>query len=429
MTQAPDAATHDAARAPARLAARAPERLSVAVLTWEYPPATSGLPRAAREVAQALAEAGQDVRVLTLDRDGHERDGAVELVGRRIDPASALGALRRRAAIGHLAAPIAFRRLLREEHARRPFDIAEATNWFAPGLLVALLGPVPLVTRNSTPATIGRHARASMRDRLDGGFVDRIERRAARAGAAMISNTPAHAEPIRRFYRLEGWDGIHKAVAPPVDPALIEVGASASHPDGEGNDTPIRFLFVGRPDHRKGFDTIADALARIAAMPDAPELVLSIVGSTREDLPETLREGPAARLVRPLGRLDDAALRAEFERAHAVLAPSRSESFGYVYQEAMAFGRPLVACAEDASARSFVGEPGAGLLAERCRGEDVAEAMLRLASDRELRATLRTNALGAAGRCTREACATGTLAVYRRVLAVYRRVLAENSRV
>ena len=392
--------------------------LSVALLSWEYPPAASGLPRAAREVAQALAGAGQDVRVLSLDRDGRERDGDVEVIGRTVAPGSAPGWLRRRAAIGHLVGPHAFRALVLDEHRRRPFDLVEATNWFAPGIAVARRGPVPLVTRSSTPATIGRRARDGLRDRLDGAFLDRLERRSAAASAALISNTAAHRDRIERCYGLDGRVP-HAAIPPPVDPDTLAAGRAASHPDERApDDGPVGLLFIGRPDRRKGFDAITDALVELAAGADAPPFVLRLVGTGADALPEPLRTGPARALVEPLGRVDDAGVRAELERAHAVLAPSRSESFGYVYQEALAFGRrPIVACAEDASARTFVGEPGAGLLAPACTGPDVAAAIRRVVAEPALRAALRVRAFGAAGRCTRERCAADTLAVYRSVLA------------
>ena len=386
--------------------------LRIGLLTWQYPPASSGLPRAAREVARALGEAGHDVRVLTLDRDDRERDGPVEVIGRLIDPSSPLGRLRRRMAIGHLAAPWAFRRLVRSEHAARPFDVVEATNWFAPGFLLSGRGSVPFVTRNSTPATIGKHARAGWRDRIDGWFLDAMERRSARRSAALISNTQAHRERIRRFYGLKD-EAIHEAIAPPVDPLVLERGAAASYPP---DDVPFRFVFIGRPDHRKGFDAIAEALLLLAKDESGPPFTLRLVGTDEHDLPPSLQSGSARRLIEPLGRLDDEALAREMEDAHVVLAPSRSESFGYVYQEALAYGRPLIASAEDASARAFVGEPGAGLLAKATSGTPIADAMRRLIREPALRHDLRERALAAAGRCTREECARRTADVYRRVL-------------
>lgn len=59
--------------------------MRVGVITWAYPPEKSGLSRAAREIAQALAEAGHDVRVVTMDRADRSMDGAVEVVGAQAD--------------------------------------------------------------------------------------------------------------------------------------------------------------------------------------------------------------------------------------------------------------------------------------------------------------------------------------------------------
>ena len=398
--------------------------LATALLTWEYPPSTSGLPRAAREIAQSLAGAGHDVRVVTLDREGVEHDGAVEVHGARGDLSGALRWLRRRAAVGHLAAPLAFRAAIARLHARRALDVVEATNWHAPGVALARLGPVPLVTRCSTPADAGAHARASWRERIDGGAVDRLEAAQARGSAGLISNTAAHRERVRAAYGLGGEGerdrngAPHHAFPPAVDPALVQRGAAAPHPDETGESGPVRFLFVGRPDRRKGFDAIAEA---VRAAPPEASWHLDLVGTAPDMLPADLREGPAARRLTAHGRVPDDRLTAMLERTHAVLAPSRSESFGYVYQEALAYGRPLVACAEDASARQHVGEPGAGLLAETCTGEAVGGAIARLADDRALRLRLRERALGAAGGCTPEASARNTARLYR---AALRRVRA-----
>ncbi|MBK3421065.1 glycosyltransferase, partial [Methylobacterium ajmalii] len=76
--------------------------MRTALLTWDYPPAPSGLSTAAREIAESLAEAGADVTVFTLDRAGTARAGGVRIVGLALKPGGALARLRRCGSLGHL---------------------------------------------------------------------------------------------------------------------------------------------------------------------------------------------------------------------------------------------------------------------------------------------------------------------------------------
>ncbi len=71
--------------------------MRTALLTWDYPPAPSGLSTAAREIAESLVEAGADVTVFTLDQDGAhaERRGEPRwpglAAGRRVGAPAPLG--------------------------------------------------------------------------------------------------------------------------------------------------------------------------------------------------------------------------------------------------------------------------------------------------------------------------------------------------
>ncbi len=111
--------------------------MRTALLAWDYPPAPSGLSTAAREIAESLAEAGAEVTVFTLDRVGEARAGGVTVVGLALPPGGALARLRLWGSAGHLAAPLAFRRAVLDAHARAPFAVIEATNWYAPAALLA----------------------------------------------------------------------------------------------------------------------------------------------------------------------------------------------------------------------------------------------------------------------------------------------------
>ncbi len=384
--------------------------MRVALLAWDYPPAPSGLSTAAREIAESLAGEGADVTVFTLDRTGQSRAGGVAVEGLALPPGGGLARLRLWGSLGHLAAPAAFRRAVLAAHARAPFDIVEATNWYAPAVLLAGRRDLPLVTRSSTPAAFTRGAEPNLRDRLDGLAADALERRQARGSAGLIANTQAHGAVIARAYRLTGRQP-SAVIGLSLPPNIFGRARSATYPE---EDAPVRLLFVGRAELRKGFDALIAATAILAeeqARGALPPFRLDLVGVPSADLPPDLPEAARQR-IHARGRIDAAALAQAYTQAHAVLAPSRYESFGLVYQEALAYGRPVVACAEDASARAFVGTPGAGPLADAATGTALADALRPLLADPGLRHAYRARALAAAGRFDRASLGRETLALY-----------------
>ncbi|MCQ8279594.1 glycosyltransferase family 4 protein [Acetobacteraceae bacterium KSS8] len=378
------------------------------LLCWSFPPARNGLASAAAEIAAALRDSGHDVTVIALDRTGRAtRDGTL-VIG--CAPGPLLRRLRRFGAIGHLVPPFCFWRAVRACHAEAPVAVVEATNWYAPGLLVALLGPAPLVTRNSTPASITANGVRSWRDRLDHRAAMLLEAMSARRSAALISNTAAHGATIAARYRVPPPGPAHAVIGLSLPETILAAGRGAAYPPS--GDGPLCILFVGRAEARKGFAELLDAAATLAAEAErgeGPEFRLHLVGI--DALP---RRSDALLSRMALSRdLPEPALHAMFAAAHLVAAPSRYESFGLVYQEAMAFGRPILACAEDASARRFVGETGAGLLAERCEGGAIALVLRRMLRDPALRDRLHRNSRAAAGMFTRATLAAETVALYR----------------
>ncbi|SEI11831.1 Glycosyltransferase involved in cell wall bisynthesis [Methylobacterium sp. 275MFSha3.1] len=392
--------------------------MRTALLTWDYPPSPSGLSTAAREIAESLAEAGAEVTVFTFDRTGHERTGGVAVSGLALAPGSPLARLRLWGSAGHLAAPLAFRLAVLAAHDEAPFDVVEATNWYAPAALLAGRRDLPLVTRSSTPAAFTRDPAGSLRNRLDGWMADGLERRQAGGSAGLIANTAAHGAVIARVYGLTGRQPeavIGLSLPPEVDAAA----RGAAYPQAA---EPVRLLFVGRAEARKGFGALLGAAAILGAehaQGALPAFRLDLVGVPPDDLPADLPE-VARRHIQARGRIDDRSLSEAYAEAHAVLAPSRYESFGLVYQEALAYGRPVVACAEDANARAFVGAPGAGPLASAATGPALADALRPLLTDPDLRRAYRARALAAAGRFSRASLGRETLALYERAIAAAR---------
>lgn len=394
-------------------------RLSAALLTWNYPPVPTGIGRAVAAIASGLVAADLDVRVFSSDRDPGTREevDGVTVVGCAVPRRSALGLLRRRAAIGHIAAPLAFRSAVLAEHRRRPFDVIESTNWYAPAALLRVRrgpGQPALVVRNSTPAGKTAGPIDGMRDRVDHAFAHRLERRLVRRADHVVFNTAASAAILREFYALDP-NQPSSVIGLALPDATIRAGAAAHYPDGG----PLTLLFVGRAEPRKGFDELLGAFTLVRGR--EPDAVLHLVGTEPDDAASARQRigAPAAARAGIIehGRADDEAVHRLLAQCHMVVAPSRSESYGIVYREAAAFGRPLVASREDASAVEFVEATGAGILASATAPGPIADAIAALRADPALAIGRRAAGLAHAATLSETALGEATASVYRAAIA------------
>ena len=187
-----------------------------------------------------------------------------------------------------------------------------------------------------------------------------------------------------------------------LDPARVVLAPHGTYDLAEGTATPARprgyrVLFVGRFEPRKGFDLAAAAAVRLLAALQEAEVVFAggVLDAAAE---EVLADAGAAglsqdRRARFLGVLDRPALEAAYRGCDVVLVPSRYESFGLVAIEAMAAGKPVVALAAGGLAE-VVTEGKDGLLVPDGpeAAEGIAEALLRLGRDADLRRRLASGA-------------------------------------
>jgi glycosyltransferase involved in cell wall biosynthesis len=148
----------------------------------------------------------------------------------------------------------------------------------------------------------------------------------------------------------------------------------------------INFLFVGRFEYRKGIDVLLAAIPQVASQ--FPGARFTLAGSPGDGVewnafaerhPEL-----AGRRVISLERVSAATLHELYSECDILVAPSRYESFGLIYAEAMAYGKPVIGC-NVGGIPEVVLQGVTGLLAQPGDVFTLIESMCRLASDAELR--------------------------------------------
>jgi len=187
-------------------------------------------------------------------------------------------------------------------------------------------------------------------------------------------------------------------------------------------------LFIGRACADKG---ALDAMAAVRSLRrrEGSEISLALVGQpSPQAIQYYARLSPAERrAIRLLGEVHEAEKQALLEACAMLVLPSRVESFGLVFLEAWAHGRPVIG-ATAGGIPSVVADGQNGLLVPYGDRVALAEAIARLVEDRELANRLGTQGRGQVVRdYTWEAVAARVLGVYERVVAASGRAGAGSS--
>lgn len=154
----------------------------------------------------------------------------------------------------------------------------------------------------------------------------------------------------------------------------------------------VQLLYVGRFETRKGIDTLVAALPQL--LEANPELQVTLAGDNSLPGPDGrswlqyLQEhyGQASwwpRLQLP-GLLDDAELHQAYADCDIFVAPSRYESFGLIYLEAMRYAKACIGC-DAGGVAEIVRHRETGLLVPPADSAALAEAIQQLVDAPSLR--------------------------------------------
>ncbi len=221
-----------------------------------------------------------------------------------------------------------------------------------------------------------------------------IFRAAADRCRALVTDSHFQQRELARELRIapERLVPIELGADPPRPPRPVALDVAALSPF---------VLYVGAAERRKGFDTLLDAMARVAiTRPD-----LSLVVTTR--IAGEHHVPPNVRLVE-LGYVDDDTLAALYRGCAMLAFPSRYEGFGLPVVEAMSYGAPVVA-----SSAPAVAEAGGDAACYVPPGDAaaLAGAIARVAGDAAYAAELRRRGPLRAAQLPWERTASRTLSV------------------
>ncbi len=211
----------------------------------------------------------------------------------------------------------------------------------------------------------------------------RLEAVHARRADLVITISDYCAQRLAELY------GVRDAV---VVPELIDLDAwrNLFRANAAGvNPRKFTVLSVCRFYPRKRLEVLLRAAAILRET--IPQLQIRIVGNgpERKRLMQVSEELRLKQVVQWVGDVSIAELAEEYNRSDMFCLPSVQEGFGIVFLEAMAAGKPIVA-ARAAAVPEVVRH---GILVEPQNVEALAEAILRLYQDPDLRRSLSSDGL------------------------------------
>jgi phosphatidylinositol alpha-1,6-mannosyltransferase len=137
----------------------------------------------------------------------------------------------------------------------------------------------------------------------------------------------------------------------------------------------------------KGVDLIIKALPAIASQVPGVQHIIIGSGEDSKRLQELAGSIGVADRVHFLGSVDDATLKSYYQSCDIFVMPSAKEGFGFVFLEAMQYGKPVVAAAAG-GAPEVVQDEATGLLVPYGDVTHLAQAITRLCLDSALRVRL-----------------------------------------
>jgi glycogen(starch) synthase len=386
----------------------------ILLVSWEYPPLlVGGLGRHVGALAEHLAAAGHEVRVVTrgeLPTAVDERRAGVRIRRAAVDPLAIDFTTETLLAWAQVSEHALLRAALPWVRRWRP-DVVHAHDWLAAQSAITLAEATgaPLVTTVHA-SEAGRH-QGWLPEPLNLA-IHSVERWLVHRSEAVITCSRAMHDELTRLYQVP--DARVSVVPNGIDVARWRPAAAARRAARARHAGAPLVVFAGRLVHEKGVQTLLDAVRPLRATQSGLRLVVAGAGPREADLRARARRLRIARCVDWTGFLAEDELAGLLGAADVVVVPSLYEPFGIVAMEAAAARTPVVVArtgglndlvTDGVAAASFApGDPDALVAAIlSVLGDPVATRLAIRRADRVIRRDY-----------TWQAVAASTAAVYER---------------
>ena len=312
-------------------------------------------------------------------------------------------------------------RRIRKLHRIKPFDVIDTPEHLAEGLFPALHGKIPTVTRYYTPFSmiVDLGLNAYSKD-LSYYLIRLFEKLAINRSTLLTSPSQDLVRQVEKYL------GIKREVEFVPDPVDIETFRPSNSRAEAG---PIKVLFVGRLEDRKGIHSVADAVPEVCRRIDSCEITLigrdtpflKGYSSAKQYLMEKWQAQECLEHVTFIDHLPREEMVSHYQSHDIVWVPSLYDNSPFTCLEAMACGKPVIG-SDAGGIPEYFGSEETGILISAGDSAALAKATVDLAGDPD-----RRNRIGRLARERVVANFAGEV-VSRKTIELYRKAIAASRR-
>lgn len=393
-------------------------KLRICLISSEYPPETGwgGIGTYTHNLAYGLASAGHNVTVISqaTDRPVQYDDKGVNIY-RIFDkklPIKGISRILNIVSMGLFApwwhSKSFFLKLEGLIKQRGYFDIIEGPLWLGECCAYSKKIQTPLIIRLQTPIFKSREILG-----LPPSRIEFLEKKSLQKANKIIAISDSIAQLVSKKYRIDPQKIIVSPLGINCPPIIRPLFRKNSY----------KLLYVGRLEQRKGTQELVEALPEILSQNH--KITVDIVGQDCHQAPGNISyfEYFAKKVpekfrnrVKFHGFVSDWDLQEFYRNCDLFIAPSRYESFGLIFLEAMAYGKPVIGT-KTGGISEIVADGKVGLLVEVNNPGQIAKSVLKIFASEQLREKLGKQSFKhVREKFTKEQMVESTLKIYKRTI-------------